>query len=197
MAGWFRKSNADNDWQKWWDARLLAMEAILGPSDDTVFHAKVPLAARSPEASAADVVSFSKKIPGIAYATAELIGCDHQRKGALGNYELLIVHRAPNDWGPGLISRLALYTFDAVLSHGETMDISPIVPEDSTLSALLFCEAARLEVLGRKAGLLLCMGITPDELSWKSRNGGAALADRLKQAGIYPYTDMQRASVLP
>ena len=32
----------DDDWQKWWDARVAAMESVLGKSDDMVGHALIP-----------------------------------------------------------------------------------------------------------------------------------------------------------
>ena len=47
MLTWIRNilhsaSGADN-WQRWWDARVAALEAVLGPCDGTVYHSPPPL----------------------------------------------------------------------------------------------------------------------------------------------------------
>src|SRR5947208_337975 len=81
----------------------------------------------------------------------------------MGNYELMICHRDQEDWGPNIISRLAYYTLETKIDPGETMDLGEAAPEGSTIAALLFFPYAKFTVRRRKAGLLLCMGITKDE----------------------------------
>jgi hypothetical protein len=129
--------------------------------------------------------------------TSELIGHDDQIQNQLGNYELMICHRDGEQWGPNLISRLAHYTLQAELNPGETMDIGSIKPEEATISALLFFDYARFKVKGREAGLLLCVGITADELNACLNGRRAEVEESLKKAGIYPFTDLYRRSVLP
>ena len=34
----------EDDWGEWWDARVAAIEQVLGPSDDLVGHAPIPVA---------------------------------------------------------------------------------------------------------------------------------------------------------
>jgi hypothetical protein len=43
---------------------------------------------------------------------------------------------------------------------------------------------------------LLLIGITAGELEWAKQNGGKKLIKKLKAAGIYPYTDLTRKSIL-
>jgi hypothetical protein len=154
----------ENDWNEWWDARLAAMTNVLGRPDDVVGHAAVPFGMGADLGGAADIVYFRDHVPGIVAATSELIGNEDQIESSLGNYELLICQRNDIEWGANLISRLACYTLDVPLQPGETMDIGSAVPAGSTIAALLFCEYAEFRVRDRRAGLLLCIGITQAEL---------------------------------
>jgi hypothetical protein len=186
----------DNDWQEWWDARVAAIEAILGKSEDVVGHAPIPLQFGSDVGGAADVIHFRHHVCGRISVTSELIGCQDQIPNALGNYELMICHRDEEEWGPNLICRLAHYTLEAELNPGDTMDIGPATPEGSTIAALLFLEYARFKVRGEKAGLLLCIGITEDELEACRDGQRAEVEQALNKSGVYPYTDLYRKSVL-
>lgn len=128
--------------------------------------------------------------------TAQLIGDDDQIPNDQGNYELMICERDDSDWGGSFISRLAQYTLEARLNPGETMDVGPALPDGSTLSAMLFLDYARFNVLGRDCGLLLCLGITADELA-ACRNGRTPEVEAaLKASAVYPFTDQNRKSVV-
>lgn len=187
---------ADSDWQVWWDARVAAIEKVLGPSDDMVGHAMIPFQAGAEMGGAADIIYFKKHVPGIVAVTSELIGCDDQVKSKLGNYELMICQRKNVDWGAEIISQLAHYTLQAKLNPGETMDIGPATPKGSTITAFLFFDYARFTVRRRKAGLLLCLGITADELDYCHAGHRPAVEKALRKAGVYPFTDLKRKSVL-
>ena len=63
-----------------------------------------------------------------------------------------------------------------------------------TIVALLFLEYARFKVLERDAGLLLCIGITQEELDVKTEQGSSVVDQKLKERGVYPYTDLNRQS---
>lgn len=190
-----RARESHGQWKEWWDARTEAMEAVLGEMDAEVLHAAIPFQLGVDLGGAADVVSFSQNLDGIAYVTSELIGMDDQAPGELGNYELMICHRTPSDWGPRVIRLLAHYTLDTPLNPGDTMDIGEATPEGSTIVALLFLEYARFRVLGRDAGLLLCIGITQEELDVKLEKDSSVVEQRLKERDVYPYTDLNRQSV--
>ena len=190
-------ASESDEWTRWWDARMAAMRSVLGDADDLVGHAVVPFEMGAELGGGADLVYFRNHVPGVVAVTCELIGRDDQRENSLGNYELAICHRSDESWGPELISRLAHYTLEAVLEPNETMDIASAVPDGSTTTAFLFFEFARFEVLGRSAGILLCLGIRPEELA-ACRSGRTAEVKRLlRSSGIYPYTDLQRGSQIP
>jgi len=190
------KNDDADDWQRWWDARISAMEEVLGKSHEMHGHAVVPFYFGADMGGAADVIYFHNHIDGIVSVTSELIGCDEQIFSSLGNYELMICHRDEEDWGPEIISRLAHYTLEAELNPGETMDIGPAVPRGSTIDALLFLEYARFRVLDRDCGLLLCIGITAEELSACRAGRRSQVETALKDHNIYPYTDLFRKSVI-
>jgi hypothetical protein len=79
---------------------------------------------------------------------------------------------------------------------GETMDMDSVVPTGSTISAFLFADFGRFVVRDRPAGMLLCLGITPDELAACRQGRRSDVEAALKNAGVYPFTDLHRKSVL-
>lgn len=185
-----------DDWNETWNAREAALKSILGQPDDMVYHALIPFRF----GGQADVLCFRNHIPGRVAATCELLGEEAQKRNVLGTYELMIAHRElDNDWGPKVISRLARYTCDVLLEPGHTMDIGSAVPKGSTIVAFLFCDYARFSYRGQDAGLLLCLGLTRDELR-RCRSGPSGrdeVFNALRTSGAYPYTDLYRASALP
>lgn len=185
-----------SEWQAWWDARVAAIESVLGASDEVVGHALIPFHFGFEAGGTADVIYFRHHVPGVVAVTSELIGCDKQVPNRLGNYELMICQRDHVEWGAGIISRLAYYTLDAEVNPGETMDLGSSTPEGATISALLFFDYARLTVRERPAGLLLCVGITRDELQACRQGRRPEVEAGLKAAGVYPFTDLFRKSVL-
>lgn len=189
-------SNDEDEWGEWWDARVAAIETILGPSDEMVGHAPIPFHLGADTGGAADIIYFKKHLKGVVSVTSELIGCDEQVQNDLGNYELIICHRDDEPWGANVISRLAYYTLEAQLNPGETMDIASAVPDDSSIAAFLFCSYGTFKVRGRKGGLLLCVGITADELKACRAGKREKVEKALKAAQVYPFTDLYRASVL-
>lgn len=189
-------SEACDDWEVWWDARTVALEAVLGKSEDLVGHSIVPFRLGVEAGGAADVLYFRNHVAGVVTVTADLIGNDDQIRNELGNYELMICERDDTDWGASFISRLAQYTLEARLNPGETMDVGPALPEGSTLSAILFLDYARFTVLGRNSGLLLCIGITADELDACRHGRTADVEAALKSSAVYPFTDQNRKSVV-
>jgi len=185
----------NDEWQKIWEARISALTPILGRPADTVLHAVIPFQL----GGFADVLAFPDFTPGITYVTAEMTGKDvGQRPTTLGNYELMICARQDLQRGRNLISRLARYTCDAELERGETMDVGTFFG-DSTIRALLFTDPreqpVHFEFLGGRYGLLLCLGITEEELVFNQAHGPASLLALLRQHGVFPYTMPGRPSV--
>jgi suppressor of fused protein SUFU len=181
----------------WEDERLAALEKAFGRADDVVWHATVPFDFGPEAGGAADVVVFRGHVPGLLAVTSELIGRDDQVASTLGNYELAIAHRDDESWGPNLIAQLAHYTLESALEPGQTMDIGSATPAGSTIEALLFDDLARFEIGGRRCGVLLCIGITADELAECRAGRRPEIVRILRERGVHPYTDLRRRSVLP
>jgi hypothetical protein len=181
-----------SEWAKLWNARVDALKVILGEPDNIVRHALVPFHL----GGEADVLIFRNHVKGVAYVTSDLIGEKSQIRTDLGNYELMICHRDDNNWGPGMIARLARYTLDAKVNPWETMDLSPIAREDWKIRGLLFAPYKKFQVRGEPCGLLLCVGITADELEACKNGRKQYVVKRLKDHGVLPFTDLERESVL-
>lgn len=175
---------------------MAALEALFGPSAEQVSHALVPFYFGYDAGGRADVIRFQNYVGGSVYVTCDLIGCDNQIKNSLGNYELAICHRGKEIWGIDIISNLAFYTLDELLEPGDTMDIGQAVPKNSSLRGLLFLDFGRFSVRDRHAGVLLCIGITADEIAVCRSGGRSTVEAELNAKGVYPYTDLQRKSVL-
>lgn len=185
----------NDEWQKIWDSRIAALTPILGKPADTVLHAVIPFHL----GGAADVLPFPDFTPGITYVTAEMTGDDvGQRPTSLGNYELMICAKQELQKAGDLISNLARYTCEAELEPGETMDLGTFFG-DTTICALLFThpreQAVPFEFLGQRYGLLLCIGITAEELAFKQAHGSESLLALLREHGVFPYTTPDRTSV--
>jgi hypothetical protein len=182
--------------QRWWDARMAVLEDLLGPCDQTVWHAPSPLH----RMGFADVLRFRHYVNGVAYVTCELIGNEHQVPNRWGPYELMICTREENDWAPRILSRLGQYTREATLQPGDTMDLGDESPPDSTIKAFLFCRpdppADHFKVLGVPANLILCLGITAAEFTACKNFGSGVVLRMLRDNNQLPYTDLQRPSVM-
>jgi hypothetical protein len=187
----------DDDWSRVWNARESALTPLLGAPGDTVFHATIPFEFRDAGGSA-DVVPFPHFVSGMTYVTCELTGSDvGQLPSSLGQYELMICTKGESPMAADFIARLACYTCDAVIEAGETMDIGEFF-EDTSLRAMLFAHpiepSARFRVLDQDCGLLLCVGITEDELEFAKGHGRDRLLELLKEHNVFPYTIPDRAS---
>lgn len=185
-------------WTEVWDARMEALTPILGEPGDTVFHATIPFEFRDAGGSA-DVVPFPNYLRGMTYVTAELTGANAgQKQSSLGNYELMICTNQDLDAAAEFIARLACYTCDAALEPGETMDIAEFFG-DSSLRAMLFAhptdQPVSFELFRERFGLLLCIGITADELAFAQSTSSADLLSLLKKHDVFPYTIPDRSSV--
>lgn len=180
-------ATGEDDWEEVWDTRAEAIAQVLGQGHDNVFHAPHPFAL----GGNADVMAFYHH-QGVAYVTAELTG---KPDACYADYELMICHRSPNDWGPNVISRLAPYTQQAYIGQGESMDIDSATPAESRIKAFLFDTYATFTMFGHKNELRLCIGITKQELQFKMKHGAEELLVLLKRHGVYPFTDLERDGV--
>lgn len=178
----------EDDWEEVWDARADALASVLGEAHDNVFHAPHPFVL----GGNADVMAFHQHLNGVVYVTAELTGKPDAR---YADYELMICHRTPHDWGPNVISRLAPYTQQAYIGAGESMDIDSATPPESKIKAFVFDTYATFKLFGEENELRLCIGITKPELQFKMKHGSEKLLALLKRHNAYPFTDLDRDSM--
>jgi hypothetical protein len=195
MRNMLARTSAAERRQRWWDARVAALESVLGKCDGTVWYAPAP----QHRQGFADVLRFRNYLDGVAYVTCDLVGNSRQTPNKWGHYELMLCTRSENEWAPMLLSRLARYTHDATLHPGDTMDLGSGSPSDSTIAALLFARpdppADGFTIMGTPANLILCVGITADEFAACKNFGSGVMLRILKEGGVYPFTDSQRESV--
>jgi len=180
--------STEDDWKEVWDARANALEKVFGPAHAQVFHAAHPFAL----GGQADVMAFLHHLKGVVYVTAELTG---RPESCYADYELMICHRSPKDWGPNVISRLAPYTQQAYIGAGESMDIDSVTPAESRIKAFLFDTYGQFSLFAQENELRLCIGITKTELQFRKLHGPERLLEELKRQSIYPFTDLERDSV--
>jgi hypothetical protein len=197
MITWLRNilHSSTDDWQIWWDARVAALERILGKCDGTVYYSPAPMHLDG----YADVLRFRNHVSGITYVTCDLIGNPRQVPNHWGNYELMMCTREENAWAPAVLSRLAKYTHDAPVHVGDTMDLAGDIPPDSNLAALLFAlpdlAQPTFEVRGKPASLVLCLGITAEEFAATKEHSSRLVLRLLRERGVFPYTDLRREPV--
>jgi hypothetical protein len=194
MAFWKRLARALNpgtphahdDWKLVWDARQAALEGILGPADDSVFHAVIPLDL----GGGADVLAFTGPGSGHTYVTADLTGQPILGQAQVPTFELMICTRLPSEGAPNLISRLAPYCLEKRLAPGHTMQVS--TDPQAPMYALVFTTpdwiTSTFPVLGQACSLLLAIGISKADLEYAFSDGTEALLARLRERGSYPYT---------
>ena len=187
---------AENDWERIWDARIEGLARVFGEPSDTVLHSPTPFEL----GGFADVVSFPHHQPGVTYVTAELTGEDvGQLPNLSGHYELVVCTKQELKRAGDLISLLARYACQSVLEKGDTMDLKTFFGE-SSIRGLVFSqledEKATFEFLGQRYGLLLCIGITSDELAFGRAKGTRHLLSSLRESGVFPYTIPNRRSIV-
>jgi len=211
---------SEERWNQYYEAKKNALEKILGPMDEVVGHAVIPFAV----GGAVDMYYFSSHIAGTVFATMELINPDGKgpKPNRMGTYELVACTRlkrpavesprpmATNEESElppfvkqerricGILTSIGSYSFHAVLQSGETCEV-PRDEEDERI-CMVFDEfdtkGIPFEIEGQEYGLLLCIEVHPSELNYARQLGSEAVIARLKEAGVYPYSDLDREPVV-
>ena len=181
--------DSEDDWEEIWDTRIAALSSALNAQMVNGYHAPHPFAL----GGQADVLVFNL-LGGSAFVTADVTG---KPSMVYADYELMVCHRDhTTTWGADVVSRLAPYTQRAYIFAGDTMDIDDPTSADSAIKALIFDTYTTFHMFGETFDVRLGIGITKDELSFKLEHGSDALLSKLRQAAIYPFTDLTRTSVL-
>ena len=215
-----KKRFSVEQYERHYELKKTALEKILGPMYELVGHAIIPFCV----GGAVDMYYFTDCMPGTVFVTMELIEPDGSgpKPNRIGTYELVTCTKLTmpppennevrlkrleegrlTDFDKiesrmkGIMTGIGNYGFYAVLNPGETAEI-PL--EDGEVNYLLFDEfnpkGIPFEIEGKKHCLLLCIEIFRSEVEYARQHGSKLLLDKLKNAGFYPYSDLDRKPVV-
>lgn len=131
----------------------------------------------------------------VNYVSCELAVREDQEKGECGSYELLIM--CDNEqWARSVLTNIGRMSLQVQFGHQHTLDIGAWVDAECSLQGILFEQVVCVRIDGQRHGILRCHGITKPELKSAKKMGPAHLLDQLKVKGIYPRTEVTRASIV-
>ena len=87
-------------------------------------------------------------------------------------------------------------SFDTTFGHGHTLDIGPWVGRDAPIQGVVFETVCSCRIDRQPYGILRVVGVSRPELEYAQEHGTPALLARLKAAGAYPDTRVNRDSVV-
>jgi hypothetical protein len=202
---------SDEEYERHYEVKRAALERILGPMHSLVGHAIIPFQV----GGAVDMYYFPNGIAGTGFATMELIEPDGSgpKPNRIGTYELVAFTRqqmpsSDEEAGDhpfnrierricGIFTTIGFYSYDAVLNSGETCEVPG--KEGEPNKCLIFDEytpdGAAFEIDGKRHCLLLCLEVFRSEMEHAMKCGSATVLKRLKEAGYYPYSDLDREPV--
>lgn len=195
--------------QEWDERKSLLMEGLLGESHDRVMHALIPYAI----GGALDLYYYPNRIPGTAIATKEL--SELPREGSKNDvfdcYELVMFTRHPveleqvkNQNHPfgrihktisAILNPMARYSAEACLNPRETCEFPQEFDHIGGKCIIFDAYPDSNPANPEKFGLLAIIEVFRSEMEYAQHHGTAALIERLKAAGHYPYSDMDRKPV--
>jgi hypothetical protein len=193
--------------QEWYERKTAMMVDVLGKEHNIVMHSIIPYAI----GGGLDLYYFPNGIEGTAIATKEL--CEIPGEGSsnavFDNYELVMftrhalslddarneatvfgrAHRSIN----AILNCIAPYSTEATLNPLETCEF----PEDMERigGKCLIFDAYGFNAAHAEFGLLALIEVYRSEMDFARTHGGGELIAKLKQAGYYPYSDMDRPAV--
>ena len=204
------KEFSDEQWEKDYELKSRGLEDILGPMESIVGHAIIPFEV----GGAVDMYYFPKHIKGTGFATMELLDPDGSGPlpNRLGTYELVAFtkhdYQAIEDAQTpfnlverkicGFFTTIGFFSRQAVLNPNETCEVPNGDGEENTCLVFdLYSPNNKEFVIGdRKHHLLLCLRIFRSEMEFSRTNGSEELFKKLKNAGYYPYSDLDRQPIV-
>lgn len=195
--------------EEWYQRKSELLQDLLGPEHNMVLHAMLPYAL----GGSLDLYFYPQGIPGVGVATKELseLPGEGSTNEVFESYELVMFTRHPLEFDnqdetatpfgralqniSPILNCMARYSAEASLNPRETCEF----PEEfETLGGkcLIFDSYGQEADEPADFGLLLVLEIHPSEMAYAREHGGQQLLDRLKQAGHYPYSDLDRPAVV-
>ncbi len=192
-----------------YELKSQGLENVLGKMHDLVGHAIIPFSV----GGAVDMYYFPNHIKGTGFATMELLEPDGTGPlpNRLGTYELVAFTKHDYNTSEdtqtafnlierkicGIFTTIGFFSKEAVLNPNETCEIPNGEGEEN--SCLVFDlyqpDNKEFKIGNRKHHLLLCLEVFRSEMEFARENGSEKLLIKLKQAGHYPYSDLDRQPV--
>jgi hypothetical protein len=196
--------------EAWHEQKSKLMEAVLGREHNMVMHAIVPYAL----GGGLDLYYYPHSIPGTAIATKELSELPGQgsTNRVYSCYELAMFTRHPlnldhaqDDSTPfgqahaninSILNCIAPYSASATLNPNETCEF-PAEMEYVGGKCLIFdAYGCSNSSQVNDFGILAVIEIHRSEMDFARSAGGCELLQKLKAAGHYPYSDLDRDPVV-
>ena len=196
--------------QRWYDRKSALMEEMLGKEHDMVMHAIIPYAI----GGGLDLYYFPNGVPGTGVATKELSALpgEGSSNGVFQCYELVMFTQHPLELNAAkdentafgrahsvidaVLNCIAPYSAQATLNPNETCEFPAGMPTVGGRCLIFDGYPAYRDDEPAEFGLLAVIEVFPSEMAYARKNGGAELLQRLKAAGHYPYSDMEREAVV-
>jgi hypothetical protein len=200
----FSQEQYDKDYEE----KEKGLEVVLGKMYGMVGHAIIPFEV----GGAVDMYYFPNHIQGTGFATMELLDPkgNGPKPNRLGTYELVAFtkelynesEKSPTAFNLierrvcGIFTTIGNYSFQAVLNPNETCE----VPTDGEENRCLVFDNyqpdnKQFKIGDRNHHLLLCLEVFRSEMEFARQNGSEELFNKLKAAGHYPYSDLEREPV--
>lgn len=200
----------DEEYEKDDELKMDGLEAVLGKSHKLVGHAIIPFSI----GGAVDMYYFPKAISGTGFATMELIdpAGNGPTPNKTGTYELVAFTRLKysedtTETNPfnkierricGIFTGIGNYSYEAKLEPYETCELPQDEGEPNICLVLdeYKPNGKEFKIENRKHGLLLIIEVFRNEMEFAMSNGTGKLIQKLKEKGYYPYSDLDRKSVI-
>jgi hypothetical protein len=205
----FGSKGTDGNWSDpdYYDAKRALLGEHLGEPDDSVLAAILGWQVGGP----VDLWIFPAD-RGTVFTTMQLVspGRTNQKRSSLGKFELAGATRLRkgidgdiNENGSAwleasmdirsMLTSIAHYSSMARLEPLQTAEI----PGEDGNTCIVFDKAVGGQtLLGEPFGVLWCIRVHPQELAFARSESTGGLIERLKSAGVYPNSDLDRASVV-
>jgi hypothetical protein len=218
-----RKKFTEERWQVHYEAKKNSLERILKKMDDVVGHAIIPFAIGGAldmyyfsnlipgtVFASMELINPDGKGPKPnRLGTYEVITCTRktytsipkethkQRIARIENGGATEFEKVERQMC-SIMTRIGYYSMTAVLQPKDTAELPN--KEGEPYDCIFFDEfdtkEIPFEVEGRRHGLLLCVQVHPTELQYAREHGTDKLIEKLMDAGIYPYSDLDREPVV-
>jgi hypothetical protein len=205
-----RKEDTEKIADEWYERKSRLMAASLGKEHHLVMHAIIPYAI----GGGLDLYYYPNGLPGTAVATKEL--CELPNEGPSNkvykSYELVMFTKQLLDLDAGMdettefgrahvninsiLNVMAPYSAEATLNPHETCEFPAEMQRVGGKCLVFDGYSPYSDAAVEDFGLIAIIEIFRSEMEYARSNGGAALIERLKKKGYYPYSDLDREPVV-